>query len=79
MTRTPPRPTKARSGGSPPSRPRPTGARVHLPFARLRSINPKTDGRLDLDKVRALVLVLDRGSIKPGARGTIWIAGLGVY
>ena len=53
--------------------------RVHLPFARLRSINPNTDGRLDLDKVRALVLVLDRGSIKPGARGTIWIAGLGVY
>lgn len=57
----------------------PEWRRVHLPFAGLRSINPKTDGRLDLDKVRALVVVLDRGSMKPGARGTIWIAGLGVY
>jgi hypothetical protein len=53
--------------------------RVHLPFSRLRSINPKTDGRLDLDKVRAMVILLDRGSTKPGARGTIWLAGLGVY
>jgi hypothetical protein len=53
--------------------------RVALPFARLRSINPKTDGRLDLDKVRGLVFVLDRGSTKPGARGTIWLDDLGVY
>ena len=53
--------------------------RVVLPFARLRSINPKTDGRLDLDKVRALVFVLDRGAVKPGTRGTIWLDDLGVY
>ena len=52
---------------------------VTLPFARLRSINPKTDGRLDLDKVRALVFVLDRGAVKPGTQGTIWIDDLGVY
>ena len=57
----------------------PDWQRVALPFARLRSINPKTDGRLDLDKVRALVFVLDRGSVKPGARGTIWLDDLGVY
>jgi hypothetical protein len=53
--------------------------RVEVPFERLRSIDPKTDGRLDLDKVRALVFVLDRGSVKPGARGTIWLDDLGVY
>jgi hypothetical protein len=52
---------------------------VALPFTRLRSINPKTDGRLDLDKVRALVFVLDRGAIKTGLQGTIWIDDFGVY
>ena len=57
----------------------PEWQRVALPFARLRSINPRTDGRLHLDKVRALVFVLDRGSLKPGARGTIWLDDLGVY
>ncbi len=53
--------------------------RVALPFAHLRSINPKTDGRLDLDKVRAIVFVLDRGAIKPSTCGTIWLDELGVY
>ncbi len=53
--------------------------RIALPFARLRSINPKTDGHLDLDKVRALVFVLDRGAVKPGTRGTIWLDDLSVY
>ncbi len=52
---------------------------VAIPFARLRSINPKTDGRLDLDKVRALVFVLDKGSVKPGTEGRIWIDAVGVY
>ena len=50
-----------------------------MPFARLRSINPKTDGKLDLDKVRALVFVIDKGSVKPGTQGTIWIDEVGVY
>jgi Carbohydrate binding domain (family 11) len=53
--------------------------RVAIPFERLRSINPQTDGRLDLDKVRAIVFVLDRGADKPGTRGTIWLDDLGVY
>jgi hypothetical protein len=53
--------------------------RIDMPFARLRSINAKTDGQLDLDKVRAFVFVLDRGSVKPGTSGTIWFDGLGVY
>jgi PHP domain/Carbohydrate binding domain (family 11) len=51
--------------------------RMALPFSRLRSINPNTDGRLDLDKVRALVFVLDKGSDKPGTQGTIWIDEVG--
>jgi hypothetical protein len=53
--------------------------RVAVPFARLRSINPDTDGRLDLDQVRELVFVLDKGSVEPGTKGTIWIDDLGVY
>jgi hypothetical protein len=57
----------------------PEWQRVALPFSRLRSINPRTDGRLDLEKVRAIVFVLDRGSVRPGARGTIWLDDLGVY
>ena len=53
--------------------------RVAIPFSRLRSINPMTDGRLDLDKIRALVFVMDRGAIMPGTRGRIWLDDLGVY
>jgi hypothetical protein len=53
--------------------------RIAVPFARLRSTSAKTDGRLDLDKVRTLVFVVDRGSVKPGTHGTIWLDDLGVY
>jgi hypothetical protein len=53
--------------------------RVAVPFARLRSINPATDGKLDLDQVQALVFVLDKGSLKPGTAGTIWLDDLGTY
>jgi len=52
---------------------------VSLPFAQFHSDNPASDGRLDLDRVRALVLVLDRGSVKVGTQGVIWIDDLGVY
>lgn len=53
--------------------------RVTIPFTRLRSINPHTDGHLDLDKVRAIVFVVDRGAVKVGTSGTIWIDDLGLY
>jgi len=52
---------------------------VFVPFASLRSINPRTDGRLDLAKVRAVVFNLDQGAVKPGTAGTIWIDDLGLY
>jgi hypothetical protein len=52
---------------------------VVVPFATLRSINPRTDGRLDLDQVKALVFTLDRGAVKPGTSGSIWIDDLGLY
>jgi hypothetical protein len=52
---------------------------LRLPFARFRTINPKTDGRLDTGKTRALVFVLDGASVKVGTAGTIWIADVGVY
>ena len=52
---------------------------VVLPFERLRSINPNSDGRLDLDQVVGLVFVLDTGAATPGTKGTIWIDDLGLY
>jgi hypothetical protein len=57
----------------------PEWRRLAVPFDRLRSINPDTDGKLDLDQVRELVFVLDKGSVKPGTSGTIWVDDLGVY
>ncbi len=57
----------------------PVWRRVAVPFASLRSINPKTDGKLDLDRVQGLVFVLDQGAVKPGTEGTIEVAGLGAY
>jgi hypothetical protein len=57
----------------------PERRRVGVPFEQLRSINPKTDGRLDLDKVRAVVFLIDKGSLKPGTKGSIRIADIGVY
>lgn len=53
--------------------------RVAIPFARMRSLNKKSDGRLDLDRVRGLVFVLDHAAVKPGTRGRIWIDEVGVY
>ncbi len=52
---------------------------VLLPFEHFRSINEKTDGRLDPGQTRSLVFVLDHAAVKPGTEGQIWIAGLGVY
>jgi len=53
--------------------------RLAVPFSRLRSINKKTDGRLDLDKVVSIVFVMDKGAEKPGTSGTIWIDDVGIY
>jgi hypothetical protein len=52
---------------------------VRIPFGRFRTINRRTDGRLDADKTRALVFVLDGASVKPGTAGTIYLADVGVY
>jgi hypothetical protein len=57
----------------------PEWRRVALPFAAMRSLNPKTDGRLDLDKVRQIVFVVDTGSDKAGTQGSILIDDLGLY
>ena len=53
--------------------------RVAVPFARLRSIQKGTDGRFDPDTVKALVFLVDKGAMKPGSRGTVWLDDLGVY
>jgi len=52
---------------------------VSVPFERLRSINPRTDGRLDLDRVRMIAFILDQGAVPPETSGRIDFAGLGVY
>jgi hypothetical protein len=52
---------------------------VQVPFSRFRTINHRTDGRLDPDETRALVFVLDGASVKVGTTGTIWFADVGVY
>jgi hypothetical protein len=52
---------------------------VRLPFSRFRTINRRTDGRLDTGRIRGLVFVLDAASVKVGTTGTIWIADVGVY
>lgn len=57
----------------------PEWSELRLPFDRFRSINPNSDGRLDLDQLRALVLVLDHASVKPGTEGRIWLSQIEVY
>jgi hypothetical protein len=52
---------------------------VELPFARFRTLNPKSDGRLDPGQTRAVVFMLDHASVKPGTKGTIWLSDVGVY
>ncbi len=52
---------------------------VVVPFDRLRSVAPTSDGALDLDDIEAIVFLVDIGAVQPGTEGTIWIDDLGVY
>ncbi len=53
---------------------------IAVPFSRFRStISAHSDGALDLNRVVALLFVLDRGAISPGTHGTIWVRGVSVY
>ncbi|MBM63841.1 MAG: hypothetical protein CL484_12920 [Acidobacteria bacterium] len=56
-----------------------TWTQVTLPFSRLRSVSPQTDGRFDPDATEAIVFLVDLGGVAPGTAGTIWIDNLGVY
>lgn len=53
--------------------------RVVVPFERFRSLDERTDGRLDLKDTRGLVFLVDLGAAKPGTRGEIWLDDIGVY
>jgi hypothetical protein len=53
--------------------------RVAIPYDRLYTLNSASDGKVDLDRVRGLVFVLDHKAVLPDTRGTIWIDDLGVY
>ena len=52
---------------------------VTLPFSRLRSVDPRTDGTLDLADIEAIVFLVDIGAVPPGTEGVIWLDDLGVY
>ena len=52
---------------------------VTLPFSRLQSTNPHSDGTLDLADVEAIVFLVDLGAVPPGTDGVIWLDDLGVY
>lgn len=52
---------------------------IAVPFSKLRSNHPESDGLLDLEHVQALVLMLDSGSIRPGTAGTIWLDQIALY
>jgi len=52
---------------------------VQLPCGRFRTLNPRSDGRLDLGQVRALVFVVDHATVKPGTRGVIRLADVSAY
>lgn len=53
--------------------------RVAIPFSRFRSTDPKSDGHLDLDKIRLVAFVVDKGADKIGTEGTIWFDEIGLY
>ncbi|MGE0454059.1 MAG: CehA/McbA family metallohydrolase [Vicinamibacteria bacterium] len=52
---------------------------VTVPFAKLRTLNAKSDGRLDPDGVESIVLVLDHAAVRPGTQGRIWVDDLSAY
>lgn len=52
---------------------------VILPFSRFHSFNPKTDRRLDLDQVKEIAFVIDKGALKGGASARIWLDDLTFY
>jgi hypothetical protein len=53
--------------------------RVAVPFSRMRSIDPRSDGRLDLGKVRLIAFLVDAGAEAPGTEGRVWLADLAAY
>lgn len=53
--------------------------RLAVPFTRLRSLDPGSDGRFDPAQVTTLGLVLDDLTVKPGTSGMVAIDELGLY
>ena len=53
--------------------------RVTVPFSVMRSRDPNSDGRLNLDQIRVLAFALTPGTVKSGTVGTIWFDDLSVY
>ena len=57
----------------------PEWQRLTVPFSRLRSRDPATDGRLDLDEVEAVIFIVDADAVPAGTAGTLWFDDAGLY
>jgi hypothetical protein len=51
----------------------------NIPFASLRSINPRSDGAFDPARIAHMVFVIDHGAMPFGSRGRVWIDDLMAY
>lgn len=52
---------------------------IALPWKRFHSFNPRSDGSLDLKQVRELAIIVDKGTMKPGASVRMKIDALALY
>ena len=72
-------PRTAPSGGTRRSEKRPRVAACRDSVSAVSDAVSGIDGRLNLDKARGIVFILDSGVAKPGTRGVLWIDDVGVY
>jgi hypothetical protein len=57
----------------------PEWRRVTMPFARFRTRDERSDGRLNAEQVTGIYFIVDAGVAKPGTQGTLWLDDVGVY
>lgn len=53
--------------------------RVGVPFQSLRSQDPNSDGRLDLEEVEAVLFIINSASVPENTAGTLWLGDVGLY
>ena len=53
--------------------------RLAVPFRNLRSRDPDSDGRLDLQEVEAVLFMINSASVPENTAGTLWLGDVGLY